>query len=101
VGHAEETDELMDLIRLCVALWPAALEAKDRWGCTPLPESLQATDRDGFVPFQIAAANNAPLDLLFYLVAKWPGGTRRATGSALGSEEQNSPARERKRESVA
>jgi ankyrin repeat protein len=36
------------------------------------PESVQVVDADGLLPLHRAAAIDAPLELLYFLVPKWP-----------------------------
>ena len=64
------------------------------------PEALQEVDGKGWLPFQIAAANVAALDVLFYLVTKWPAaGTSKGGGRAKAvAVEDSSATKKRKRE---
>jgi hypothetical protein len=73
------------------------------------PQALQAPDKtNGMLPFQIAATTDAPLDVVFYLVSKWPAGIARrggglcatAKGGAVVEAGELPPRKKPKRESA-
>jgi ankyrin repeat protein len=74
------------------------------------PQALQAPDKsNGMLPFQIAAASDAPLDVVFCLLSKWPAGIARREeglcakvkgGAVVEEEEQLPPRKKPKRESA-
>jgi ankyrin repeat protein len=63
------------------------------------PEALQAKDGHGMLPFQIAAGNDLALDVVFYLVKKWPAGASTRGGEAPPDVDvEDSFGKKRKRE---
>jgi hypothetical protein len=63
------------------------------------PEALQAKNRHGLLPFQIAAANDLALDVVFYLVKKWTAGASTRGGEAPDADDvEDSSGKKRKRD---
>jgi Ankyrin repeats (3 copies) len=71
------------------------------------PQALQVPDKtNGMLPFQIAAASDASLDVVFCFVSKWPAGIARrgrslcatVKGGAVLEEEESPPRKKPKRE---
>jgi Ankyrin repeats (3 copies) len=126
IHHAAAVGPLA-LVEFLLERCPESIDLVTDDGCTPLhaaatrqdpsreavveslvaksPASLQVPNALGFCPVEVAASCDAPLDMLFMLVTKWPDCVRRRRAFTAGEGDgtvqvADSPRRSRRRRLV-